>query len=147
MKAKTILVPTDFSEHSDHALRQALETAKAEKGKILLVHVVHEEIIQCADTYCLEEAKVEELKEDIKKSAAKSLGQQIDRFKEFQDVEIEPVVRTGTPYEEILKLQKDRQVDMIVIAALGRKGLKKFLLGGVARNVLKGAECPVLLVK
>jgi universal stress protein A len=34
-----------------------------------------------------------------------------------------------------------------VIASLGRSGIAKYLIGSVARNVLKGSKCPVLLTK
>ena len=42
---------------------------------------------------------------------------------------------------------KEKGIDLIVIASLGRSGIAKYLIGSVARNVLKGAKCPVLLTK
>ena len=56
-------------------------------------------------------------------------------------------MRRGVPYEEILKEAEEKGVDLIVIASLGRTGLAKYLIGSVARNVLKRAKCPVLLTK
>jgi universal stress protein A len=50
-------------------------------------------------------------------------------------------------YEEILKEGKEQGIDLIVIASLGRSGIAKYLIGSVARNVLKGSKCPVLLTK
>ncbi len=38
--SKTYLVPIDFSKHSEAALGYALEMARADKGKLLLVHVI-----------------------------------------------------------------------------------------------------------
>lgn len=37
-----ILVPTDFSEHSDRAFGQALDIAKDYNAKVFLLHVIHE---------------------------------------------------------------------------------------------------------
>jgi nucleotide-binding universal stress UspA family protein len=51
------------------------------------------------------------------------------------------------PAEEILKEEQEKGIDLIVIASLGQTGLGKYLIGGIARNVLKGAKCPVLLTK
>ena len=45
------------------------------------------------------------------------------------------------------KKPKRRAIDLIVIASLGQSGIAKFLIGSVARNVLKGSKCPVLLTK
>jgi nucleotide-binding universal stress UspA family protein len=47
MGATKILVPTDFSEYSDKALRQALDIALQYKAKVFVLHVVHEQITQC----------------------------------------------------------------------------------------------------
>jgi nucleotide-binding universal stress UspA family protein len=60
---------------------------------------------------------------------------------------VETNVRKGIPYDEILKEGKDKGIDLIVIASLGRSGIAKYLIGSVARNVLKGSKCPVLLTK
>ena len=56
-------------------------------------------------------------------------------------------IRKGVPYDEILKEAKDERIDLIVISSLGKTGIAKYLIGSVARNVLKGAKCPVLLTK
>ncbi len=42
-KPKKILVPTDFSEHSDKALEKALDIAKEEGSEIVFFHVIHED--------------------------------------------------------------------------------------------------------
>jgi nucleotide-binding universal stress UspA family protein len=56
-------------------------------------------------------------------------------------------VKSGTPYEEILKEQQERKADLIVIASHGRTGILKSLLGTVAERVMREAKCPVLLVR
>ena len=38
---KNILVPTDFSQHSDHALDAAIKMAKKISGQIYLYHRIH----------------------------------------------------------------------------------------------------------
>lgn len=56
-------------------------------------------------------------------------------------------VTSGVAYEEILREQDEKGIDLIVISSLGRTGIAKYLMGSVARNVLKGATCSVLLTK
>ena len=65
---KKILVPTDYSEFSDNALKQALDIAKQHKAKIYLFHVVGL-IQQCAVDYCLDNAMLMELDKKSVKSA------------------------------------------------------------------------------
>ena len=72
---------------------------------------------------------------------------QLAKFPHYEEVEVITDVAIGMPSEAILKEADGRGIDLIVIASLGRSGIAKYLIGGVARNVLKGAKCPVLLTK
>lgn len=53
----------------------------------------------------------------------------------------------GTPYDEIIRFHMEKGIDLVVISSLGASGLGKYFLGGIARNVLKGAKAPVLLTR
>jgi nucleotide-binding universal stress UspA family protein len=79
--------------------------------------------------------------------ARKKLQKQIDKFPQSKEVEVFSEVVRGIPSEEILKMQTEKGIDLIIISSLGSTGLGKYFIGGVARNVLKGSTCPVLLTK
>ena len=146
-KASNILVPTDFSEHSDKALKQALEIAQQSKSKVHLLHVVHEEIRRCAADYCLTDEMIQQFESGILSSAQESLKKQLAKFPEARQVDVILSVRKGFPSEEILKEQAEKKADLIVIAPLGRTGIAKYLVGSVTKNVVKEATCPVLVAK
>jgi nucleotide-binding universal stress UspA family protein len=55
--------------------------------------------------------------------------------------------RDGDAATEILTAAKERAADLIVMGTRGRTGLKRLLLGSVARNVLHHATCSVLVVR
>jgi nucleotide-binding universal stress UspA family protein len=55
--------------------------------------------------------------------------------------------RTGDPGHEILLAGEELGADLIVIGSRGRTGLKRAVLGSVARNVLINAKASVLVVK
>ena len=141
-----ILVPTDFSGYSDKALRQALDIAKEYKARVYVVHVLHER-----NPYDTGDSTIPSYYEGLEKemigAAMKQLHKQIDKFPQAKEVEVVSEVVTGTTYEAILSEERDKGIDLIVIASLGRSGVAKYLIGSVARNVLKGAKCPVLLTK
>jgi len=142
-----ILVPTDFSEFSGKALRQALDIANEYQAKVFLLHVVHEVM----DFTGLDFINSEDMIRDFKGSevvwAERSLKKQLESFPQTNDVEVETIVRRGVPYVEILKVGEEERIDLIVIASLGKSGIARYLIGSVARNVLKGSKCPVLLTK
>ena len=147
LKPTKILVPTDFSEYSDKALRQALDIALQYKAKVFVLHVVHEQITQCVYDYCLSAAEVQRAEEQLTAAAKQNLEKQLAKVPAAKEVELTADVRKGIPSEEILNEEQEKGVDLIVIASLGQTGLSKYLIGSIARNVLKGAKCPVLLTK
>ncbi|HET9519654.1 MAG TPA: universal stress protein [Candidatus Limnocylindrales bacterium] len=55
--------------------------------------------------------------------------------------------RDGDAATEILAAARERAADLIVMGTRGRTGLKRLLLGSVARNVLHHAGCSVLVVR
>jgi universal stress protein A len=143
-----ILVPTDFSEFSDRALEQALEIGKQYHAKIFLLHVIHDEMQHpVAFDFGLSEEVWRQIKDRNRAETKQKLQEQLDKFPQAKELDVVTNVRQGVSYDEILKEEKDKEIDLIVIASLGRTGMAKYLIGSVARNVLRGSRCPVLLTK
>jgi len=147
LTVKSILVPTDFSEHSDKALKQALDIAKTNKAKLYLLHVVHEAVHQCAADYCLSDEMMRQMESGMTSAAQQSLKAQLAKFPEAKEADVVTEVRRGFPSDEILKEQQEKKIDLIVIGPLGRTGIARFLVGSVTKNVVKEAKCPVLVAK
>lgn len=147
LRPTKILVPTDFSEYSDKALKQALDIAKQYNAQVFLFHVLSGDIQRCIGDVCLGDEIIREMETQLIKRAQEDLQKQIDKFPQSKEVSVITDIGTGIPYEAILKESTDRGIDLIVIASLGRSAIARFLVGSVARNVLKEAKCPVLLTK
>ena len=143
---KRILVPTDFSEFSNRALSHAIDVATRFGAQIYLLHVI-EEWQYCAVDYCFPKDVAQECKLQSRMSAIDRLKEEARLIGESQGIEIIQDVKVGTPYETILNVQKEKEIDLIVIASHGKTGLLAHLIGGVAEKVLRSATCPVLLVK
>jgi universal stress protein A len=147
-KPTKILVPTDFSHPADKAFGEALDIAKQYNADIHLLHVIPRELdYMCSVDYCVDASTMQQLREKELPGANQSLQKQMEKFPLSKDVKVITEVRKGHPAEEILKAQEEREVDLIVMAPLGRTGLAKFLVGSVTNNVVKGARCLVLLVR
>ena len=52
----------------------------------------------------------------------------------------------GRPFEEICRLARERQIDLIVTSTRGNTGLKHLLLGSTAERVVRYSPCPILVV-
>ncbi|HSD58122.1 MAG TPA: universal stress protein, partial [Methanotrichaceae archaeon] len=61
-------------------------------------------------------------------------------------VSVEKRVIEGHPASEILRLAEETPMNVIVIGAIGKTGLTKFLLGSVAEKVVRNSKVPVLVV-
>jgi len=141
---KKILVPTDFSEFSDNALAQAVDIARQHKSTIYLLHVL---VVQAYD-YNVPGNILEDIRRESIKSAHEMIQQQVEKIGKPKGIKIVTDIREGIPvYEEILKEQKAKDIDLIVIASHGRTGLLHHLMGSVAEKVTGGATCPVYLVR
>ena len=56
-------------------------------------------------------------------------------------------MRVGYPFEEIILMANDPNIDLIIIGSRGRSGIRRLLLGSTAEPVVEHAPCPVLVVK
>lgn len=147
LRPTKILVPTDYSDYSDTALKQALDIAKQYNAKVILFHVIPRELSRCVPDVCLGDDLIRDIDSQLITRAQEDLRKQLEKFPEAKEVHVTTDVGVGTPYDAILKEAEDKGIDLIVIASLGRSGIARFLIGSVSRNVLKGAKCPVLLTK
>ncbi len=142
---KEILVPTDFSELSDNALRYARDMAKQHGSSIHLLHVV-EVVQQCVADYCLDADLVAAIQAKIIESTQELIEKQVKRVVKAEDGQVLPVVRQGVPYVEILKEVEALKIDLVVMASHGKTGILNHF-GSVTDKVMRGAKCPVLVVK
>jgi len=144
---KRILVPTDFSEFSDNALAQAVDIGRQHKSTIYLLHV--RGLVQLSSYDCYMPGDIlEKVRKESVKAAQKMIQQQIEKIGKSNDIKIVTDIRDGAPaYEEILKEQKAKDIDLIVIASHGKTGLLHHLIGSVADKVTRSATCPVYLVR
>jgi len=60
---------------------------------------------------------------------------------------VEPVIEEGDPAKAILRIAKDRGVDLIVMGSRGRSAAKDLLMGSVSRKVGHLAACSCIMVK
>ncbi len=148
LKPTRILVPTDFSEYSDRALAQGVDIAKHYNAKLFLLHIIPADIYRnVLELTFLEEGARHAINDRAVGLAHESMKKQLDSLPQAKEIEVTTHVRWGIPYEEILRAEKEEDIDLVVIATLGTSAIARYFIGNVARNVLKGSRCPVLLTK
>jgi universal stress protein A len=140
-----IVVPTDFSEFSNHALKYGCEFARRFSAELHLVNVV-EDIYPLVPEPGMMLPAAEEYLTDLQKSAQQAI-EALPPENWGEGLEIVRTVLVGTPFLEIVRYAKEQDADMIVIGTHGRSGLVHVLMGSVAERVVRKSPCPVLTVR
>lgn len=144
IEIKSILFPTDFSECSSQALLYAVDIAKRYGSKVYILHVVYD-ISKVVDQY-VSPIAIEEMYKDIIQRAKEEIEKfSYDELTSLTD--IERIVITGIPHEEIINFVNKHTIDLIVMGTHGRKGIDRILFGSTAANVVRFVPCPVLTVR
>jgi nucleotide-binding universal stress UspA family protein len=142
LRLKTIVVPIDFSQPSNDALRYAIRLADQFGSILRLVHVVE------PAPFLNDLPNVALIRSDAEiAKAAKVKLQAIAQDEIDELIPVYPEVRIGKPYQEIVAAAKVGDADLIVIATHGYTGLKHAFLGSTTERVVRHAHCPVLVVR
>jgi nucleotide-binding universal stress UspA family protein len=139
----SILIPTDFSELSESALKVGLAIAKRQHAKVTLLHVV--------DTYAHIQPTEVFLPEfqvtpDVISAINVRLNDLVERINQDTGIDITGTVVDGIPSDRICLYARQKKINLIVMGTHGISGLRKFFLGSEAFKVIKNASCPVLTI-
>lgn len=145
MKIKRILVPVDFSPNSLNALDVSVEFAKPFKAGLTVLFVIEPIYYAVPDFVGTPGAMSSLIEEQIRTGREQLLA--LERRYAKRRVKLRTVMRTGTPYQEIVDTAKSSRADLIVMATHGRTGITHLLLGSVAERVVRSAPCPVLTLR
>lgn len=140
---KTILVPTDFSKHSDWALASAAALARKLNATLHLIHVV--DMPQYAFSAAHEMWNMEERQRVIGETYQKLKA--LSHEPPLAALPVQVAVEQGSAYQMICQYAKEKSIDLIVMGSHGITGLRKIFIGSVTERVIHNAPCPVLSIK
>ncbi|MGB5717210.1 MAG: universal stress protein [Gammaproteobacteria bacterium] len=148
-KNKPILVPVDFSPHSEIALLNAAEMATKLESDLVILHVVHD--LNEAPGYYSVKGRGKQLRrmEDV---AAEMLEEFVHKMQKKHDAlpalkDATTMLVVGLPVNRIMESANKIHARMIVMGSQGRTGLARAMLGSKAEQVVRLASVPVMIVK
>ena len=135
---RSILCPVDFSAHAAHALRHAAALAGSARAKLTVAWVTDPLLARAAAVYT-QDPKGDQAREDLQTFVTESLPS-------GASPELNLVLAVGAPDEEIARMAREEQADLIVLGTHGLSGYKKMFFGSTTERVLRQAPAPVLAV-
>ena len=139
---KSIVVPVNFSEHSDNALYMAANIAKRENAKIHLVHMLGlSDAILPTDTTSLTADLIPYIK------LIESKFEEMMNSPYLKGIAIDSTIRKTSVFNEITTISKDLDADLIVMGSGGASGLDELLIGSNTQKVVRNSEIPVMVIK
>ena len=143
---KKVLYATDFSDNSKYALTFALSFAKQYDATLYILHVIQQPSYPLGMYAEISFDAMDKFNRNISDAVEKEM--MALREKDLQGFsKFECLVLQGTPFLEILRSAKEKEVDMIVVGTHGRTGLDHVLFGSTAEKIVRRAPCPVLSVR
>ena len=150
LTVKKILCPFDFTRFCREGLEMAVTIARQFDAEL---HVLH--VVVTPPSYVVAQGSyVPGILEDqhrVESRIAKEREPEIEA--EVQalgggDLRHKVVVMEGVREDLVIREYAETiGADLIVMASHGRRGLVRFFLGSTTERVLKGAPCPVLIVR
>ncbi|CCG52310.1 Universal stress protein UspA [Flavobacterium indicum GPTSA100-9 = DSM 17447] len=140
---KTILVPTDFSKHAEHALKVAAQIAKKNNGKVILLHML--ELQQSGNDAITTAHDIPELM-FFKNAAVSKLDELVDS-PYLDGIEVTSIVQFHMAFHGIIENAEKHNVDLIVMGSHGASGFQEMFIGSNAEKVVRNSTIPVLIIK
>lgn len=136
---KKLLVAVDGSENSMRAAKHAAHIASlSENCSVTIIYVADYSKIQTDVLY----ESFEQLKEDNRKKVIPA-----EQIFQNKNIPYSVEILQGVPGQTIVNFANKQQFDILIIGSRGLNALQKMVLGSVSHKVVKGANCPVLVVK
>lgn len=135
---KSILVTTDFSPASLSVLPLVSMFAKHQGSKVYLVHIIPSQ--PCPLTFDEVEST-----ERLWRESQREI-EDLSKAAELSGIPHESILADGYTAGVISKIVQERDINMVAAVTHGRRGLKRFVLGSVAEEIIRTCPCPVLTV-
>ena len=139
---KRILVPVDFSEHSEYALEVAAHLAGRNQAEILVLHM-----LGLSEAFLTKDETQEVAEAHYYMKLAKKRFEQFLNKPYLKGIRIMQMVQNYKIFSEINDVAEENDVDLIVMGSHGTGGISELFVGSNTEKVVRTSEVPVLVVK
>jgi nucleotide-binding universal stress UspA family protein len=139
---RNILVSVDGSDHAQRALEEAIDIARAGRGRLTLLTAVCQPPAWAASSIATGAAAISTL--DLEREAVQVMRQAVDQVP--NDVPVTTLISRRPIRSALMKAVACGEYDLLVMGSRGRRPLAASLLGSVSHYALNHSPIPVLIV-
>ena len=155
---RTIVVPLDGSTVAEQVLPHVRQLAAILAARVHLLQVISDAVVarvlahdgellyELGGRSPLETVNTQRIGDLLRQRAADYLAARAAQLREA-GIEVEELVRDGSPAEQIIAAAENDRETMIAMATHGYSGLRRWALGNVADKLLHASPVPLLLVR
>ncbi|MEA2064291.1 MAG: universal stress protein [Gemmatimonadota bacterium] len=145
-----ILYSTDFGESAGEALQYAAMLASEYGAELHLIHVLspyNEGEVPPEEGFSRMEESVESCDARLIRNTRQRINRKIERHRRHGLEMFKHIERGLSPYQEIVRVAREQDMDLVVMGTYGRGPVAHFFFGSTAEQVVRLADCPVLTVR
>jgi nucleotide-binding universal stress UspA family protein len=139
---KKILLPTDFSEQAEYALKVAASLARQNNADIYLMHMLElPSHLLSGDTNLNVPEQLLFMKianERFEKTMEKEF---------MKGITVHVTVESHKAFDGITEAIHQHDIDLVVMGSSGATGLKEMFIGSNTEKIVRTADAPVLVIK
>lgn len=139
---KNIIIPVDFSKHSEYALETGAILAKRHNATL---HILH--MLELSDSLFSQSS---EQNQDEMVFMLAIARKKFDTFLEkeyLQDIDMVPVIKHRKVYREVDALAKEVNADLIIMGSQGLTPQDGLFAGSNSEKMVRNSNTPVLVIK
>lgn len=139
---KTIIVPVDFSEQSEYALKVAASIAAERNSEIIALHMLElsDAMISSSEGTHMNQAMF------FIKLAEKQFESFLDK-PYLKNLKVTPIIKHYKVYSEVNDIAEKHNANLVVMGSHGTDGLKEIFIGSNAEKMVRNSSIPVLVIK
>jgi nucleotide-binding universal stress UspA family protein len=149
-KIQRILACVDFSDYSVMVLEHAMELAMESYAQVILYNVINQRDITNIESlafFAPEKITVKEFIADQKISRLQMMKELIKKAGFEEKTCFSFKIDVGVPFEKILEIIEEKNIDLIVMANQGKGNIARVLFGSVAEKLFRHSPVPVVSVR
>src|SRR6266568_3952165 len=131
VELKRILFATDLSQTAHAALPILSTIAHRYHSNVCIAHIWSPSSFPMVSPDTL--LMIESRQQDGIKERMNELGGR----HELAGLQTEMLIKNGTPADELVRIARDRGVDLAIVTTHGRTGFKRFLMGSVTEYLFR----------